>query len=236
VHAVAGMRKFAKPMFGRFGFSLIAIRGKKKLRLKLLRDELAALTLENQELRSQMALALEEIDDLKVNVKAYRERYETKKSHIQELKDKRHETRRQHKHIQALWDLFKESQKDLRWLESYIRREVAKDDILMTLPMCVDPISRLIVEDPMNLPCNCNCVYGRAMLMKLKPPECPTCHAKFLHEQVKPNHVLRDVINQLVEVSMMGNRIHSLETLVSPLISPPDAAPMHSKPALAGGC
>ena len=162
---------------------------------------------------------------LEFNLEQSGARYSEEKGQVQVPKNKMSETSWKHMDLPELWDLFKESQNHLRLLERYMRTQVAESDILTTIPMCMCPISRNLVKDPVYLPCDCNCVYEREMLMQLEPPaKCPTCRAGFLPEQVQPANVLRDVINQLVELSIRGNNKHPLETLVPP----PDA--------VAGGC
>lgn len=184
---------------------------------------LQASTLENAELESQLALAHETKDLLQADLEEYKIAYYKKNRQILALEDKMSKNSWEHKGLEDLLRIFTESRNDLASLERYMRQKVAKEDLRMTLPMCVCPISKEIVEDPVHPPCNCKCVYERAMLMQLKPPgKCPTCRAEFLPEQVQPAHVLKDVIKALLEVSIRGNTKHSLETLVSSL----DAAPV----------
>ena len=204
---------------------------------------LQASRLENTQLANELKLARENFHLLQHEFELSETRYLQKKHQVKVLQNKMTEDNWEDKNLSSLMDLYKESRNELDSLERYIRQKVARKDLLMSLPMCMCPISREIVVNPVRLPCDCFCVFERAMLEQLEPSTCPTCRAEFLPEQVQPDLVLRDVIKTLVQDSVRGNTKYSLETLTRPLCTPhytppytpSSTPPIHGEPAVAGG-
>jgi hypothetical protein len=197
-------------------------------------DRVEALTVQNTELGNALTNADERISELSEDLRDATDCERTSQGKLKAMEDRMCERGWADKSLAYLLTLFKESEMHLRSLELHIRQKVAENDLVITQPACVCPISRQLVRDPVQLPqpCKCTCVFERTMLEQLDPPGvCPTCRAKFSHEQVQPVHVLKNVIEHLVEQSVRNNSQHSLETLVSP----PDAARMDGEPAVVRG-
>jgi hypothetical protein len=184
---------------------------------------LQASTLENTELKRQLALAHETIRCLQVDFEQSEEMYKETKRQIQDLENKMTQSSWYKQDLADLMRLYDECAYDKNMLEYHIRQRAAEEEVLKHHPNLRDPITMEMIRNPVQMPppCICTCVFNYNMLDELYHKgyrwsnRCPNCRETYLFEDLQPAHCLAEVIKTLVAQEMTDHTELDLKTVVS---------------------
>jgi chromosome segregation ATPase len=165
---------------------LAAVSDLQKTTLALYNDEhvsLQASTLENTQLKSELALARETICVLQDDFEQSQARYSENKQQIATMENKMTQSSWYKQDLADLMRLYDECAYDKNMLEYHIRQRAAEEEVLKHHPNLRDPITMEMVRNPVQMPppCNCTCVFNHNMLDELYHKgflwsnRCPNC-------------------------------------------------------------